>query len=155
MIGYVKYFDNNKTMFFKASDNKSLKKYTRIWGKISDLLSIKFDSEPVYGDNNKYIKTKDRVNTNFQGKKVRKENVSYNCFSLIMLDSVIRANKKYYPQTFLEECIYVIRKDKMENLINDDLYVHLMNLIIKLIMDLIMRLIINFDKGSDNDKYRD
>ena len=38
-----------------------------------------------------------------------------------MLDSVIRGNKKYYSQTLLEECKYVIRKNKMENLINDDL----------------------------------
>ena len=38
-----------------------------------------------------------------------------------MLDSVIRVNKKYYPQTLLEGCKYVIRKNKMENLINDDL----------------------------------
>ena len=38
-----------------------------------------------------------------------------------MLYSVIRANKKYYPQTLLEECKYVIKKNKMENLINDDL----------------------------------
>ena len=38
-----------------------------------------------------------------------------------MLDSVIRANKKYYPQTLLEECKYEITKSKMENLINDDL----------------------------------
>ena len=38
-----------------------------------------------------------------------------------MLDSVIRVNKKYYPQTFLEDCKYVIRKNKMENFINDDL----------------------------------
>ena len=38
-----------------------------------------------------------------------------------MSDSVIRVNKKYYPQTFLEECKYVIRENKMENLINDDL----------------------------------
>ena len=42
--------------------------------KISNLMNIEFDSEPVYGANNKYIKTKikmyeDRVNTNFQGKK--------------------------------------------------------------------------------------
>ena len=62
-----------------------------------------------------------RVNINFQGKKVPKENASYKCLSLIMLDSVIRVNKKYYPQTLLEECKYVIRKNKMENLINDDL----------------------------------
>ena len=38
-----------------------------------------------------------------------------------MLDSVIRANKKLYPQTLLEECKYVIRKNKMENLINTNL----------------------------------
>ena len=38
-----------------------------------------------------------------------------------MLDSVIRVNKKYYPQTLLEECKYVIRKNKMKNLINNDL----------------------------------
>ena len=38
-----------------------------------------------------------------------------------MLDSVIRANKMFYPQALLEECKYVIRKNKMENLINNDL----------------------------------
>ena len=38
-----------------------------------------------------------------------------------MLDSVIRVNKKYYPQTLLEECKYQIKKIKMENLINNDL----------------------------------
>ena len=38
-----------------------------------------------------------------------------------MLDSVIRVNKNYYPQTPLEECKYEIKKNKMKNLINDDL----------------------------------
>ena len=63
----------------------------------------------------------DRVNTNFQGKEVPKEDASYKCLSLIVLDFVIRVNKNYYPQTLLEECKYVIRKNKMEKLINDDL----------------------------------
>ena len=63
----------------------------------------------------------DRVNKNFQGKEVSKEDASYKCLSLIMLESVIRVSKKYYPQTLLEECKYVIRKNKVENLINDDL----------------------------------
>ena len=126
MIGYVKQFNSNKAMSFKVSDNKLLKKYKKIWEKVGNLLSIEFDSEPVYGDEDKYIKTKIkmygyRVNTNFQGKKVSKENASYKCISLIMLDSVIRANKKYYRQTLLEECKYLIRKNKMENLINNDL----------------------------------
>ena len=61
------------------------------------------------------------MNTNFQGKKVPKENASYKCLSLIILDSVIRVNKNYYPQTPWEECKSIIRKNKMENLINDDL----------------------------------
>ena len=41
--------------------------------------------------------------------------------SLITLDSVIKVNKKYYLQTLLEECKYEIKKNKKENLINDDL----------------------------------
>ena len=89
-------------------------------------MNIEFDSEPVYGDGDKYKKTKikiywDRVNTNFQHKKVPKENASYKCISLIILDSVIGVNKKYYLQTLLEECKYIITKNKTENLINNDL----------------------------------
>ena len=38
-----------------------------------------------------------------------------------MLDSVIKANKKYYPQIFLEECKYIQEKTKIENYINEDL----------------------------------
>ena len=53
--------------------------------------------------------------------KVPKENASYKCLSLIMLDSVIKASKKYYPQTLLEECKYEAKKRKMKNLINDKL----------------------------------
>ena len=84
MIAYVKHFGSNKTMSFKVSDNKLLKKYNKSWGKISNLLNIEFDSEPVYGDGDKYIKRKikmygDRANKNFQGKKVPKENASYKC----------------------------------------------------------------------------
>ena len=41
--------------------------------------------------------------------------------SLIMLDYVIRVNKKYYPEILLEECEYEIKTTKMKNLINDDL----------------------------------
>ena len=117
MIGYVKCFDSNKTMSLKVIDNKLLKKYNKIWENVSSLMNIKFDSEPVYGDNEKYIKTKiklhgDKINTNFQGKKIPKENASYECLSLTRLDSVIRANKQYYLQTLLEKCKYEIMKEQ-------------------------------------------
>ena len=90
------------------------------------LLKIEFDNEPVYGDNDKYTKTKVKVYnnsmiTNFQGKAMPKENVSCKCLSIIILDSVIKAKKKYYPQTLLKKCKYRPKKIKMENLIDDDL----------------------------------
>ena len=72
-------------------------------------MNKEFDKEPAYGGSEKYIKTKiksygDKINTDFQGRKKPKENTSYKHLSLIMLDSVVRVNKKYYPQTLLEEC---------------------------------------------------
>ena len=78
-------------------------------------MNVEFDSEPVYGGNDTCIKTKiklygDKVNTNFQGKQIPKENASYKCLSLIMLHSAIGANKKYYSQKLLEECKYEIEK---------------------------------------------
>ena len=38
--------------------NTNLKINTKIWGKNSSLINMKFDSEPVYGDGDKYIRTK-------------------------------------------------------------------------------------------------
>ena len=43
------------------------------------------------------------------------------CLSIIMLDSVIKANKKYYPQTLLEECKYLQEKTKIKDYIDEDL----------------------------------
>ena len=64
----------------------------------------------------------DKVITNFQGKKIPKEDREYKCLSFIMLDSVIKTNnKKYHPQTFIGGCKYQIKKNKKENnFINDD-----------------------------------
>ena len=50
-----------------------------------------------------------------------KEKVPCKCLTRIMLDSVIKANKKYYPQTLLEECKYIQVKIKIENHIDGDL----------------------------------
>ena len=46
-------------------------------------MNIEFDSQSVYSGNEKYIKTKiksysDEINTNFQSKKIPKENTPYN-----------------------------------------------------------------------------
>ena len=49
-----------------------------------------------------------------------KEKAPCKCLSIIMIDSVIKANKKYYPQTLLEECNYIQEKIKTENYIDED-----------------------------------
>ena len=125
MIGYLKEFDDSM-MSFRIDDSNLLKKYCKIWKKIKELLEIELDNEPVYGNGDYYIKTKikkydNKVNTNFQGKEVPKGDFSHKSLSLIMLDSVVKVGKKYYPQVFLEKCKYVKRKNKMINYINDDL----------------------------------
>ena len=126
MLGYLKNFDDNMTMSLRIDDSKLFKKYCKIWKTIRSLLKIEFDSSPVYGDTNCYIKTKvkmydNRVNPNFQGKEVPKVDASYKCLSLIILDSAVKVGKKYYPQVFLEECKYVKKKNRTLNYINDDM----------------------------------
>ena len=58
LIGYFKCFESNKTISFKVTDKKLSKRYTKIWRRVSGLMNIDFDSEPVFGNNYKYIKTK-------------------------------------------------------------------------------------------------
>ena len=80
IIGYFNCFNSDKTMSFKVNNNRLLKKYnTKIWGKVTILMNVRFDSEPVYGDNDKYIKAKikshgDKVNTN------RQKNTKRSCY---------------------------------------------------------------------------
>ena len=50
-----------------------------------------------------------------------KEKVSCKCLSIKIIDSVIKANKKHYPQKFLEECKYLQEKMKTENYIDEEL----------------------------------
>ena len=123
MTGYTRKFKENTTMSLRVNKKQLLKNYNKIWENIEKLMSIDFESKPVYGDDDKYIKTKIKIYagsviTNFHNKKVSKEKTPCKCLSIIMLDSVIKANKKYYPQTLLEECKYAQEKI---NYIDDDL----------------------------------
>ena len=96
------------------------KNYDKILEKIKGLIGKNFDSKPFYSnDDNKYIKSKlktfkDSIITNFHNKKVPEEKVPYKCLSIIILDSVIKSNNKYYPQTYLDECIYKQGKQQQQ-----------------------------------------
>ena len=93
-------------------------------------MKIDFNTKTTYRDDDKYIKTKiktykDSINTNFYNKngskKILEEKVQYKCLSIIILDSIIYAYEKYYPQIFWEECKYVKENIKTKNHIDEEL----------------------------------
>ena len=113
MSGYITYFKyGGMNMSFLIKDNEVWGKYKQIWDLIKNKLGTKFHSEPVY--DKKYLKTKVReydgvIKTNFLGNDVPKENMHYTCIACITIDSVMRMEKKNYPQVYLEECKYKIK----------------------------------------------
>ena len=91
---------------------------------IKNKLGIKFHSEPIY--ENKYLKAKVRefdgsIKTNFLGNNIPKENTYYTCIACITLDSVLKMGKKNYPQVYLEECKYKVKKINTPRFINTEL----------------------------------
>ena len=125
MTGYIKYFENGgKNMSFVIKDDDVLDKYNEIWDKIKETLSIKFHSAPVYDE--KYIKAKVRefngvIKTNFLGDEIPKESMRYTCIACITIDSVMRMEEKNYPQVYLEEFKYKMKKTKMSKFIDIEL----------------------------------
>ena len=115
MTDYTKQINENASMSFRVNNKQLLKNCNKIWEKIEKLMKINFESKPVYGDDDKYIKAKtkiytDSIVTNFHNKKMPKEKLPCKCLSIIILDSVIKAYIKY-----------VQKRIKIENHIDDDL----------------------------------
>ena len=59
--------------------------------------------------------------TNFSGDGVPKENIHYTCIACVTIDTVMRMEKKNYPQVYLEECKYKMKKTKMSKFIEAEL----------------------------------
>ena len=123
MSGWIKYFDNGgKNMSFKIEDDEVYLKYNEIWGKSRDLLSgIKLSSDPIYDD--QYIKTKFKtfsevIKILFDGGEIPKERAEYTYLACINIDSVLRIDKKNYPQFYLEQCEYKVKKREMKSSID-------------------------------------
>ena len=51
------------------------------------------------------------IKTSFLGDGVPKENLHCTCIACIIIDSVMRMEKKNYPQVYLERCKYKIKKN--------------------------------------------
>ena len=105
-------------------DIQLLKNYNKIWKKVEKLMKVDFNTKTTYGDDDKCIKTKIKTYTdsiitslyNKKGsKKIPEEKISHKCLSVMILDSIIYAYEKYYPQVFLQECKYVKENIKTKN----------------------------------------
>ena len=57
----------------------------------------------------------------FLSDKIPKKNVHYTCITCITIDSVMRMEKKFYPQVYLEECKYKMKKTKVTKFIEAEL----------------------------------
>ena len=73
----------------------------------------------------KYLRNKiksynGKINTNFHNNKLPKEGSQYICLSVILLDSIFKTGKNYYPQVLLGECKHVIKEKNIPNYITND-----------------------------------
>ena len=112
-------------MSFVTDDEEVYEKYNEIWEVVSKLLKLKFIVGPVRDD--KYIIAKLKIfnetnRTTFTDNVFPFEKNHYNCIPAIDIDSVLRIdNKRAYPQAYLEQCKYKLRKRKIVNFIDDEI----------------------------------
>ena len=126
MDGYIKYFDDGgKNMSFVTDDEKIYEKYNEIWEVIRNLLKIDFPVNPIRDDIFLVAKLKifDRINrTTFNNNNhIPLEINHYICIPVIDIDSVLKIDKRAYPQTYLEQCKYKLKKRKIVNYIDDEI----------------------------------
>ena len=120
--GYIKYFHNGgKNMSFVTEDKEVYEKYNEIWNVIKRLLKLKFAVSPVRDD--KYILAKLKIfkkinRTTFTNNVMPVEKNHYICIPATDIDSVLKIDKTSYPQAYLEQCNYKLKKRKPVNFID-------------------------------------
>ena len=60
------------------------------------------------------------MKTDFHDKKIP-ETFHYICLMVILMDSVLKNDDKYYPQVLLEKCKYIIKEKKKHSYIEEEL----------------------------------
>ena len=123
MHGYIKYFDNGgKNMTFVTDNEKVYNKYNEIWEVIRKILKVKFAVNPIRDDKYLVAKLKMFNKINRTTEKIPTEKSHYICIPAIDIDSVLKIdNKRAYPQAYLEQCKYKLKKRKIVNYIDDEI----------------------------------
>ena len=126
MNGYIKYFDDGgKNMSFVRYDEEVYEKYNEIWEVVRKLLKVKFTVNLIRDD--KYIIAKLKIfngtnRTTFTDNIIPIERNNYTCIPAIDIDSVLKIdNRRAYPQAYLEQCKYKLKKIKSVNFIDSEI----------------------------------
>ena len=103
---------------------KVYEKYDEIWNVVKSLLKLKFAASPIRND--KYILAKLKIFkkknlTTFNNSIIPTEKNLYICIPAIDIDSVLKIDKKAYPQAYLEECKYKLKKRKLVSFIDSEI----------------------------------
>ena len=112
-------------MSFVTDDEEVYEKYNEIWEVVRKLLKLKFIVNPIRDD--KYIIAKLKIfngtnRTTFTDNIIPFEKNHYTCIPAIDIDSVLKIdNKRAYPQAYLEQCKYKLRKRRAVNFIDDEI----------------------------------
>ena len=121
MSGYIRYFDNGgKNMSFITDDKKVYEKYNKIWNVVKSLLKLKSTASPIRDE--KYILAKLKIFkkknlTTFNNNNiVPMEKNHYICIPAIDIDSVLKIDKKAYPQAKKRKLVSFIDSE----IIDDD-----------------------------------
>ena len=106
-------------------DEEVYEKYNEIWEVVRKLLKLKFTVGPIRDD--KYLIAKLKIfngtnRTTFTDNVIPIERTSYHCIPAIDIDSVLRIdNKIAYPQAYLEQCKYKLKKRRAVNFIDEEI----------------------------------
>ena len=108
-------------MLFVTDDKKVYEKCNEIWNVDKKLLKLKFAVSPIRDD--KYIIAKLKIfknvnMTTFTNNIMPIEKTHYICIPAIDIDSVLKIEKKVFPQAYFEQCKYKLKKRKPVNFIN-------------------------------------
>ena len=111
-------------MPFVTDDEKVYQKYDEIWNVVKSLLKLKFAASP--NRNDKYVLAKLKIFnkknlTTFSNNIVPIEKTHYICIPAIDIDSVLKIDKKAYPQAYLEECKYKLKKRNIVSFIDSEI----------------------------------
>ena len=106
-----------------------MKKFMRnmtveIWNVVKKLLKLKFTVSPIRDD--KYILAKlkkfNKINiTTFTNNIIPMEKNHCTCIPAIDIDSVLKIDKRTYPQAYLEQCKYKLKKRKPVSFIDSEI----------------------------------